>query len=242
MIDFREQIAEFEAFPKMPLQIELRLLNPLLSYHSLHLDSILTSVVAQKMGWIGEQVRQYMEVPAPLEVTWRSQAGVPLYACTDLVPVDGDPQRGEMYYHMRALQPSMTHANLNTQSGRHKEKRTAIPSLNNRHYRAFAIGHLETIISLLNTVTAVGKKRHSAGTVESWFVEPCSSFCFVSPDRKALRPLPIAFVHANELPLDIEPMPQGFSPPYWHLACNLPCYATGMYLSNEGVRGTYCTC
>lgn len=203
------------------LKITAQLASPVISYMGLHLDAILAYAVVERQT-DGEMFvsEDYVRIELPLAVTWESKAGVPLWSSTDLLPV-GIPIEDVQYFHRRAIGSRMSKKNIRTGTGRHKEKRVPMPTINVPELVAYAMGDAEQIAELLSGVTAIGKKR--AGRVMAWHIEEVESFSFFDEYDFALCPVPCE--SRGVMALDAHYV--AFSPPYWHSATRAFCWLTG---------------
>lgn len=212
----------------VPLRIECHLIDEVVSYHDLHLDSVLSYAVAeeQTQGAMLDGQTDYIHVPIPLAVLWRhSRTNAPLYASTNLATIDA-PVSSIRYWHKRALEPTMTMRSLNTSKGSHKEKRVPMPTIVNRILYADAIGNPQEIARLLSALTAIGKKR--VGVVYQWKVYRLNTFSLLDVNQCVRRPVPVSYALEafGKYPLnDIQSI--GYSPPYWHPVTRDLCLPAG---------------
>lgn len=104
-----------------PLRVSAVMSKPIIGYHALHLDSLLSAaMVGIATEGNGVPIAQGVyDMPLPLECLWRDERGIPLWASTDFAPV-GHVVKSQIYYHRRALEPHMTTKNIHTGKGRHK--------------------------------------------------------------------------------------------------------------------------
>lgn len=224
--DRLEQAGErYAALPTAPLRVTARLAAPAISYDGLHLDGILAYAVLEELthGMLVPQSGEYLRVPLPLRAAWWSASGVPLWRSTDLLP-DAPAVADVVYLHRRALEPAMTRRNIQTGKGRHKEKRTPLPAVNNTVLVADVDGNADEIARLLATVSSIGKKRIVAGRVLEWTVEEIDAFSFFDATGRARRPVPLDYLGEPDSQAGAE---LAFSPPYWHRATRAWCVPTG---------------
>lgn len=208
------------------LRITCLLASPAVSYHGLHLDGILAHALVERdtAGAMLPQTPEYVPCELPLRCVWRSAASVPLWASTDLLP-EAEAANDVIYLHRRALEPHMTAASMKTGKGRYKERRSPLPAIVTHRLVAYADGEAQEIVSLLQRVTSIGKKRIVAGVVREWIIEEIDEFSFTDGEGRALRPLPHLYIYGEERD-DGSPV-LGFSPPYWHIATRARCVPTG---------------
>lgn len=220
-----ENYAHYPDLRMQPLQITAKLGSAPVSYQGLHFDSILAAKVVEEAtdGQMLPQSPHYTFVPLPLKILWHSAVGVPLWASTDLVP-NGEVIRDVQYMHRRALEPKMQQKNIITKSGRHKEKRTPMPIIVANQLSCNVYGNAKEIARLLSNVTSIGKKRHSAGMVMEWIVEPVDEFSLVK-GVKARRPLPVPAIY--DAIASVNSSHISYSPPYWLPATRDFCVPTG---------------
>lgn len=226
-----EAYARYSELSMQPLRVTAKLGSAPVSYQGLHFDSILAAqVVAEATnGEMLPQSPRYTFVPLPLKMLWRNVVGVPLWASTDLVP-DGEVIRDVQYMHRRAPEPKMQRKNIDTGAGRHKEKRTPMPTIVANELSADVYGNAEEIARLLADVSSVGKKRHSTGMVLEWQIEPIKAFSLIE-DGKARRPLPVPAIYDAIALLDSTHI--SYSPPYWLAATRDFCVPTGAKINME---------
>lgn len=207
------------------LRITAELAAPVINYHGLHLDGILAYAAVEREtgGTMLPQSAEYIPCELPLACAWRSEAGVPLWASTDLLP-DGAAAQDTVYLHRRALEPTMTGANLKTGKGRYKERRSPLPAIVTRRLVAYADGDAREIAALLATVGSIGKKRIVSGAVLEWRIEEVEEFSFIDGEGRARRPLPHLYLYGEER---IDGALLAYSPPYWHVATRAMCAPTG---------------
>lgn len=226
---------QYEAAHMQPLQITAHFDTPVVAYYSLHFDAILSHAVFTRAIGNITPFEDYLHIPLPLAALWHSPTGVPLWASTDMIPHE-DAIRDELWLHRRALEPNMTHQNISTVKGRHKEKRTPLPALNTQTLTCFVIGDPNAIADLLRDVGSIGKKRHIAGAVRQWEIVPAPAFALQDEQFRLLRPVPVSAV--GEFPIDTPFAWLGFSPPYWHTAthqiCMPPGYSPGNPIMSAG--------
>lgn len=208
------------------LRIIAILSQPVVSYHGLHFDGILAhAIVERETGGAGlPQTTAYVPCHLPLLCVWRSATGVPLWASTDLLP-EGAVAHDVIYQHRRALEPTMTRANLKTGKGRYKERRSPLPALAAPALVAYAVGDAQEIASLLAGVTSIGKKRVWNGAVLQWKVEEVDDFSFIDEQGRARRPIPHEYWYCEEREGGVI---LSFSPPYWHVATRARCIPPGV--------------
>lgn len=220
------EYAEFvQSLDMVALRVECHLAEPAVSYQGLHFDSILSFAVVeeQTQGAMLPNKSSYVPVPLPLQALWSSPIDVPLYAATDLMPPDS-ATTDIRYWHRRAITPRMTTKSLRTTAGRHKEKRTAMPTINNDVLIADAIGNLDEVSRLLQFVTSIGKKRSTSGAVLHWKVYKIKEFALLAPDGTARRPIPVNVL--SKINLDVA-QNLAYSPPYWHPDTKWLCIPAG---------------
>lgn len=210
------------------LRIICELVAPVVTYHGLHLDGILAYAQVERMtaGAMLPQSASYYPLDLPLRCLWRNEAGVPLWASTDLLPETVAVQQ-TVYIHRRAMEPVMTTANLQTGKGRYKERRSPLPALATARLVAFADGDAQAIAGLLATVSSIGKKRIVTGAVKAWHIEEIEAFSLVDGAGRALRPIPHLYLYGEER---AGGQMLAYSPPYWHAATRAKCVDAGEYV------------
>lgn len=211
----------------MPLRVVCYLAAPVVTYDDLHLDAILSYAVVEEQtrGALLGTNREYMRIPLPLAEHWRSPAGVPLWSSTTF-RTSFEVVEDTRYLHRRALESRMTTRSIQTRKGRHKERRTPMPTHQVLQLQAECLGNAEEIGRLLSSVTAIGKKRASGfGVVSRWQIDEIDSFSFIQ-DGQYARPTP--FVALDPIPIGLPLQQAGFSPPYWHAQTRTACIPRGV--------------
>lgn len=227
MADFQQLEQYYKSLDKVALRVECHLADSVVNTGGIHLDAILGyAVVERETQGAMLDTQNYVRIPLPLAILWESRTGIPLYASTDLLP-DDKAITSLRYWHRRAIEPSMTHKNIRTSAGRHKERRTPM-QVTEGVLCADVIGNLEEIALLLQNVSAVGKKRTAAGAVREWKIYQITEFSLLNNQRKALRPIPLKYVTDKVTNhIDQEFAWIGYSPPYWHVATRGVVIPTG---------------
>ena len=208
----------YAALPKQPLVIGAELVTPIIHAERdrTHLDSILSFAaltnhpVESMHGPSGVSA-----VPLPLELAWVSQDGLPLWACTPLLPV-GATLAAKEYWHKRYP----THRaefgqklNAVTTAGRWKEYRTPVATQHVSSLHAMCIGNREEIERLLSVVTHIGKKGSMGyGRVARWSVIPAEH---TLDDVLSLRPVPVSYYEGRQT-VGALALNRGWTPPYWY--------------------------
>jgi hypothetical protein len=219
---------QYAGLPKRPLRVTAHLDDAVITYtKSVHFDGLLAyAVVMRATGGVGLPDSMVYDLPLPMEVLWRDARGLPLWATTDLVPVSKDVIASRDYFHRRSLTPMMTERNLDTGAGKHKEKRSPLPTLRASIWQADCIGHAETISDLLSAITSIGKKANTHGAVQAWQVEDIDRFDVIDEDGRARRVLPVQYVYPDAA-ADLSAHLLGWTPPYWIPSTRAFCYDTG---------------
>jgi hypothetical protein len=162
------------------------------------------------------------DLPVPLRCLWRDPDGLPMWACTPLLP-EGAAAADAIYWHKRRQTGLMTRGggkdgrfSIASTDGRWMERRTPVPARLAERFVARAIGDGDAILALLRAVTHVGKHRaRGLGEVETWAVAPAADFPLVR-DGVLTRPLPVgALALLGDLAPDVAPAPVGWTPPQW---------------------------
>lgn len=223
---------QYAALDMRPLRITAEMSDPVAYYHPVHIDGILASRVVEEVtrGAGVPPSQDWYYTPLPLEVVWHNADGVPLWTCTDLAP-DIQWEQEIVYLHRRAPDPIMTRKNLDVGSGRHKEKRTPLPTIVAESLTCDVVGNAQEIARLLLGVTAIGKKRTVLGSVATWSIEPINRFTFVDDQNYARRPIPLGYLDVFQ---DAKAM--AYSAPYWHMATRMLCVPPGAYVEPSEAR------
>lgn len=207
---------EYAALPKTTLIITADLVTPVIHAEasSTHLDGILSFAALTTFPVVSTYERAAV-VPLPLELAWVSPRGLPLWACTPLIPAVAGIATRE-YWHKRY--PSHRsefgrQVSAVTTAGRWKEYRVPVHAQSVERLRALAIGDSEAVSHLLQAVTHIGKKGSMGyGRVAQWTVKPASHSLH---DVLALRNVPAAY-YADAEPCGVLAPLRGWTPPYWY--------------------------
>jgi len=207
---------DYAALPKVPLIITAELVTPILhaERERTHLDSIL-SFAALTNHPVASDYDQAAVIPIPLDLVWVCPQGLPLWACTPLMPV-GDGLATREYWHKRYPSHRADFGdklNAVTRAGRWKEYRVPVHAQQIDRLHALAIGHAEEIEALLAVVTHIGKKGSMGyGRVARWSVTQAAH---TLSDVLALRPVPVAYYEGRN-PVGSLALNRGWTAPYWY--------------------------
>jgi hypothetical protein len=207
---------DYAAAPKTALIITAELATPVVHAERdhTHLDSIL-AFAALTNHPVSSQFGDYCVLPLPLHLAWVSPQGLPLWACTPLMPL-GPALSASEYWHKRypAHRAEFGHRlNAVTSAGRWKEYRTPIHTQSVPRLHALAIGAADEVRQLLAVVSHVGKKASMGfGRVARWTVTEAGHSV---EDVLALRPVPAAYYDGREPPGVLQPQ-RAWTPPYWY--------------------------
>jgi CRISPR type IV-associated protein Csf3 len=206
---------DYATLPKVPLIITAQLVTPILhaERERTHLDSIL-AFAALTNHPVASDYDQAAVIPLPLDLVWVSPQGLPLWACSPLMPV-GDGLATREYWHKRYPSHRADFGdklNAVTSAGRWKEYRVPVHAQQIDRLHALAIGHAEEIEALLAVVTHIGKKGSMGyGRVARWSVTPAAH---TLADVLALRPVPVAYYEGQQ-PVGALALNRGWTAPYW---------------------------
>ena len=85
---WEQKRADYASLPKSALIITAELITPIVHAErgKTHLDSLL-AFAALTDHPVASHYKDAVTIPLPLEMAWMSPAGLPLWACTPLLPV-----------------------------------------------------------------------------------------------------------------------------------------------------------
>jgi len=209
---------DYAALPKEALIIAARLVTPIIHAERdrTHLDGPL-AYAALTNHPVASTFDGAAVVPLPLDLLWVSPEGLPLWACSPLMPApDALRVACREYWHKRYP----THRaefgdrlNALTSAGRWKEYRTPVHAESVDTLYALAIGNGEAVAELLAEVDYLGKKGSMGyGRVARWTVHPGDHD---AAEIIARRAVPAAF-YAGQRPLGVLSPNRGWTPPYWY--------------------------
>lgn len=206
----------YAALQKVPLVITAELVTPILHAERgrTHLDGII-SAAALTNHPVASAYDHAAVIPLPLELVWVSDAGLPLWACTPLMPV-GEGLATREYWHKRYPSHRADFGdklNAVTSAGRWKEYRVPVHAHQIDRLQAMAIGNAAAVESLLAVVTHIGKKGGMGyGRVARWSV---TSATHSLEDVLALRPVPVAYYDGHQ-PVGSLALNRAWTAPYWY--------------------------
>jgi len=234
---YQERYAGLETVP-LKVTLWLRPGAGLCYYDPLNLDNLLARLVVdeatQGQGLPHEPTGCY-RLPVPLKALWHSPEGLPLYACTPLLPVGfvaGDTQ----YFHKRAQSCRWTCGlkgvfRLATNKGRWMERRIPIRVQVCEEWAALAVGNPQEIARLLAGVTAIGKHRNrgqgEVNLAAPAEVSPAEGFDLVSGGMLTRR-VPVGAMHLLPGVPEETPGLVGWTPPQWKSALWQPGWREGV--------------
>ena len=209
-----QRCADYAGLPKTPIIITAELVTPILHAEQdrTHLDGILSAAAItdhpHPSGWDHVAI-----VPLPLDLAWVSPQGLPLWACTPLMPAS-DTHTSREYWHKRY--PSHRaelgdKQSANTSAGRWREYRMPVQAQSVDRLYALAIGNHDEVQRLLDGVSHIGKKGSMGyGRVARWTVTPAAH---TLADVLAMRPVPVA---SGLIESGVTEPIRGWTPPYWY--------------------------
>ena len=206
---------DYAALPKTPIIITAEIVTPILhaERERTHLDGILSAGALTNHPQ-ASNYDQVAVIPLPLELAWVSPQGLPLWACTPLMPA-GEGLATREYWHKRY--PSHradfgSKLNAVTSAGRWREYRVPVHAQSIDRLHALAIGNAEEIERILAVVTHIGKKGSMGyGRVARWSVTPVDH---TLDDVLAMRPVPVAYYDGRQ-PVGSLALNRGWTAPYW---------------------------
>lgn len=208
----------YAALPKEPLIVTAELVTPIIHAEpdATHLDSILAFAALTDHPCESYHAPGGVSaVPLPLELAWVSPNGLPLWACTPLMPA-GETLATREYWHKRY--PSHradfgSKVNAITSAGRWREYRTPVNAQQVQRLHALAIGNVAEIERLLRIVSHIGKKGSMGyGRVARWSVTQAGHG---RDDVLALRAVPVAY-YTGRQPVGALALNRGWTTPYWY--------------------------
>ena len=192
--------------------------------HHLSLDGILAYALSVKNRLQSHKIKS---LSLPLETPWHRVYGdniACLWNCSSFYP-KGTSVTSDVYYTKRyppMLATLTTKPNVNRKKGRHKSTYAHLPACHAESMEATALGNIEEVKRLLDSVPNVGAKAAwGYGRIAQWTVEETDP-----QDHLHRRPVPVEAM--SDLDLDAKGMilsPScGWTPPYWNVEWHLPCY------------------
>ena len=225
----------FKNLSLKPFQVDMFLNTQPVFYDFQALDGLLASTVVQQ-ATRGKSVIDSAEpynIPLPLEKLWTDMDDTlaPLWNATRFFPVDANIQTTR-FWHKRGYRPDLLKRtkqgkfhNANFQNGRHKEYRIPMPVQSALHWRAYAVGDIEKMSSLLIPIQAVGKKRTQGyGRIRSFRIQAIDEISYTH-DGKLIKTFPLAYEDKPDLAEDVifSCYETGWTPPYWLETLFKPC-------------------
>lgn len=217
-----------------PLLIRAHLVTPYVPIDStgrLNLDGILASAFYKHLPFpvtFGEAIAT---APLPLKCLWISPEGLPLWACSQLLP-QGDVLRSREYWHKRypaerAEWGKRLRADM--RAGASKEYRTPLQTVATPELRAVALGDLKQVQNMLDHISHVGKKNSQGfGRVAEWLVAELNNDEAFTPGLLIERPVPTDYLleQYGGLPL-ANYQRMGWTAPNWYAPYWRVCRAPG---------------
>lgn len=207
---------DYAALTKTSIIITAELVTPILhaERERTHLDGILSAAALTNHPQ-ASNYDQAAVIPLPLELAWVSAQGLPLWACTPLMPA-GEGLATREYWHKRYPSHRADFGdklNAVTSAGRWKEYRVPVHAQKIDRLHALAIGNADAVEALLSVVTHIGKKGSMGyGRVARWRV---THGAHTLGDALALRPVPTAYYDGLE-PVGELALNRGWTAPYWY--------------------------
>lgn len=207
---------DYAQMPKSPIIVTAELVTPVLHAERdlTHLDSIL-GVAALTDHPVASSYEGAAVIPLPLELAWASPNGLPLWACSPLMPA-GNGLSTREYWHKRYPGHRAEFGdrlNAITTAGRWKEYRVPVHAQSIDRLHAIAIGNPDEVERLLSVVTHIGKKGGIGyGRVARWSVT-AADHCV--EDVLALRPVPVDY-YGNAIPDRVVQLGRAWTAPYWY--------------------------
>lgn len=209
-----------------PLIITAELMTPVVHAEQAgtHLDSILSFAALTAHPMQSGLDDAPCVVPLPLQLAFVSATGLPLWACTPLMPREA--VAGREYWHKRYPTQRAEFGDrqsANTSAGRWREYRVPLATDAASSLHALCIGDQAEIERLLMVVSHIGKKGSQGfGRVGRWTVTPAGH---TLEDVLALRAVPVEFF-AGRHPCGVLAPAKAWTPPYWYApwwsACMVP--------------------
>jgi hypothetical protein len=201
--DLEPLVGYYATLPKEPLMVRARLSTPYVPAEpdgggACHLDSILAYAVFAHLPYpVRTGGADGIVTPLPLKLSWIKD-GLPLWCSSDLRP-QGDVLRDNAYWHKRwpdGHLEYMSKRRANVKSGRNKEMRVPLATVQTAELRAVCAGNAEKVEELLSHVSHVGKKPSQGhGRVSEWSVEPLPASAEDAEATALLaRPVPLEYV------------------------------------------------
>lgn len=180
-----------------------------------HLDSVLAYAVMRPIEHTlppSRQSVQVIEIPA-LKCLWRDEAGRPLWACSDLIPVS--PAMQSIEYGHRRYPADRAHLSkkpsANTAAGQFKEGRRQMLVTSAPVWEAVAIGKRDDVQALLDTISHIGGRSVNYGRVIRWEVTIDDAVTERDVINRRSVPEAAGLEHSGKLNSFC-----GWTPPYWY--------------------------
>jgi CRISPR type IV-associated protein Csf3 len=199
---------------------------------AVHLDSLITKAlcVAENRPPVPENTMEIIDIP--VFRIWEDQEGKPLWATTNLIPIEGEPVFKSMeYWHKRFPERRIIDyckkPNTATRRGRYKEYRIPVQVQFCRGVEAYGIGDIERISELIQHVTHIGKKWAQGKGRVVWEIEEWGGDEVKIENICMGRTIPLEFYQKKDKSKMLSKrrvMTRGaWTPPYWYRPWFSPC-------------------
>lgn len=224
--EFESYQQRYAALPLEPLRVTVEVDSEVVMYDPIHLDNLLGAAVvmeATQGAMLGDSMGENYAIPLPLQVLWtHPETGLHLWAATNFEPASIH-DRSVSYTQRRTLNAAFVRHekgkpfNPNPKLGRFKETRIPMPTVVCHTFQADCIGHADTIASLLENISHIGKRRaEGKGMVRCWRVEPIARFSLAC-DGVLRRAIPVEAMEVLGITMTDEYAVRrmGWTLPYW---------------------------
>ena len=198
---------------------------------AVHLDSLVTKAICME-----NNKADFSDIPDVIDIPvfklWEDAEGKPLWATTNLIPIEGEPLFKSMeYWHKRFPERRMIDyckkPNTPTSRGRYKEYRIPVQVQFCRGVEAYGIGDIKRISELMQHVTHIGKKWAQGKGRVIWEIEEWNGDEIKFESICMSRTIPMEFYQKMDktkmIGKQLIQTRGAWTPPYWYRPWFTPC-------------------